>query len=210
LWLLAYASRAPKRKCLASALAVVVVAFLAYSLPPYVTGGTRVPATFGLHYPLLVAHVMFASVAMVTAVAQIWPGLRARRPAWHRRIGRLYVYTAIPAAVCAMVIGAATPFGPFLAVGNVFLASLGCGSRSTVTSPHGNGGSRSIGVTWSAARRWRCPSSPTGSGPRCWSSRSSRCRTACLGATKNTSCGWWPAWAAGWAGQFRSARCSGG
>jgi len=42
----------------------------------------------------------------------------------HRRIGRLYVYTAIPAAVCAMVIGAATPFGPFLAVGNVFLASL--------------------------------------------------------------------------------------
>src|SRR6185312_15086300 len=47
-----------------------------------------------------------------------------RRPALHRRIGRLYVYTAIPAAVCAMVIGAATPFGPFLAVGNVFLASL--------------------------------------------------------------------------------------
>ena len=78
---MAYALRAPNRKWLASALAVVVVAFLAYSLPPYVTGGTRVPATFGLHYPLLVAHVMFASVAMVTAVAQIWPGLRARRPA---------------------------------------------------------------------------------------------------------------------------------
>ena len=55
------------------ALAAVVVAFLVYSLPPYFTGGTRVPATFALHYPLLVAHVMFASVAMVTAVAQIWP-----------------------------------------------------------------------------------------------------------------------------------------
>ena len=94
-----YASRAPNRKWVVPALAVVVVAFLAYSLPPYFTGGTRVPATFGLHYPLLVAHVMFASVAMVTAVAQIWPGLRARRPALHRRIGRLYVYTAIPAAV---------------------------------------------------------------------------------------------------------------
>jgi hypothetical protein len=50
---------------------------LVYSLPPYFTGGTRVPATFALHYPLLVAHVMFASVAMVTAVAQLWPGLRA-------------------------------------------------------------------------------------------------------------------------------------
>src|SRR6201990_2858112 len=119
-----YASSRPQSKWLAPALAAVVVAFLAYSLPPYFARGTRVPATFALHYPLLVAHVMFASVAMVTAVPQIWPGLRARRPALHRRIGRLYVYTAIPAAVCAMVIGAATPFGPFLAVSNVFLASL--------------------------------------------------------------------------------------
>jgi uncharacterized membrane protein len=67
---------------------------------------------------------MFASVAMVTAVAQIWPGLRARHPALHRRVGRVYVYTAIPAALCAAIVGAATPFGPFLAVSNVFLASL--------------------------------------------------------------------------------------
>ena len=82
------------------------------------------PATFGLHYPLLVGHVMFASVAMVAAVAQIWPGLRVRRPRLHRRVGRVYVAAAIPAAACAMVIGAATPFGPVLAVSNVLLASL--------------------------------------------------------------------------------------
>jgi uncharacterized membrane protein len=119
-----YASSPSGDKWLAPALAVVVAVFLAYSLPPYFTGETRVPATFGLHYPLLVAHVMFASVAMVTAVAQIWPGLRARRPVVHRRIGRVYVCTAIPAAGCAMVIGAATPFGPFLAVSNVLLASM--------------------------------------------------------------------------------------
>jgi uncharacterized membrane protein len=105
-------------------LAVVVIAFLAYSLPPYFTGGTRVPATFALHYPLLVAHVLFAGVAMVCAVAQIWPGLRAARPVLHRRVGRVYVYTAVPAAVCAAVVGAATPFGPFLAVSDVLLASL--------------------------------------------------------------------------------------
>ncbi|HKP43518.1 DUF2306 domain-containing protein [Mycobacterium sp.] len=104
-----YADRRPK--VLATALAVIVVIVLAYSLPPNFTGGTRVP-------------VMFASVVMVTAVAQIWPGLRARRPALHRRAGRVYVYAAIPAVSCAMVIGAATPFGPFLAVSNVLLASL--------------------------------------------------------------------------------------
>lgn len=108
----------------AAALAVIVVVFLAYSLPPYLTGGTRVPSTFGLHYPLLVAHVLLASVAMVCAVAQIWPGLRHRHPALHRRTGRVYVATAIPAAVCAMVIGAATPFGPILRVSDVALGAL--------------------------------------------------------------------------------------
>ncbi|OBB28612.1 hypothetical protein A5792_22070 [Mycolicibacterium peregrinum] len=119
---MAYASRRPSRP--AVALAVIVVVFLAYSLPPYLTGGTRVQSTFGLHYPLLVAHVLFASVAMVCAVAQIWPGLRRRHPVLHRRTGRVYVAMAIPAAFCAMVIGAATPFGPLLAASNVMLAVL--------------------------------------------------------------------------------------
>jgi uncharacterized membrane protein len=119
-----YASRTSSRAWPAVALAVIVAIFLAFSLPPYFSGGTRVPPTFALHYPLLVAHVMFASVAMVAGVAQIWPRLRVRHPILHRRVGRVYVGSAIPAAVCAIVIGAATPFGPFLAVSNVFLASL--------------------------------------------------------------------------------------
>ena len=105
-------------------LALIVLVFLGFSLPPYFTGGTRVPATFALHYPLLVVHVIFASVAMMCAVAQILPGLRRLHPALHRRVGRVYAYTAIPAAVCAIVIGAATPFGPILAVSNVLLAAL--------------------------------------------------------------------------------------
>jgi uncharacterized membrane protein len=57
-------------------------------------------------------------------VGQIWPELRRRHPKVHRRTGRVYVATAIPAAVCAMVIGAATPFGPILAVSDVALAAL--------------------------------------------------------------------------------------
>jgi uncharacterized membrane protein len=125
---MSYAPGISRRKGLAAALAAVVVVFLVLSLPPYVTGGTRVPATFGLHYPLLVSHVMFASVAMLAAmvqiVAQVWPRLASRHPALHRRVGRVYVFSAVPAALCAMVIGAATPFGPFLAVGNVLLASM--------------------------------------------------------------------------------------
>ncbi len=118
-----YAPRS-RSTALAPVLAVLVVAFLLLSLPPYLAGGTRVPATFGWHYPLLVAHVMFGSVAMVTAVVQIWPRLRQRHPVFHRRTGRVYVCAAIPAAAIAMVIGAATPFGPFLAVSNVVLGAV--------------------------------------------------------------------------------------
>lgn len=109
---------------LAVALLVIVAAFLVYSLGPYFSGDTRVPATFALHYPLLIAHVMLGSIAMVTAVAQLWPGLRRRHPALHRRTGRVYVSATVPAAASAIVIGAATPFGPVLAASNVVLGTL--------------------------------------------------------------------------------------
>ncbi|KUI48266.1 hypothetical protein AU198_19920 [Mycobacterium sp. GA-1199] len=118
-----YASRRSSPRP-ALALAVVVAIFLGVSVPPYLAGGTRVPATFPLHYPLLVSHVMFASVAMVTAVVQIWPRLRIRHPALHRRCGRVYVVSALPAAASAIVIGALTPFGPLLAVSNVTLGAV--------------------------------------------------------------------------------------
>ena len=108
-------------------MAVVVSGFLTYSVPPYFSGDptrSRVPATFGLHYPLLVAHVLFATVAMITGLLQIWPWLRRHRPVFHRRIGRVYVSTALPAGVCAVVIGAGTPFGPILMISNVAMAPL--------------------------------------------------------------------------------------
>ena len=142
-----YAERNRRARWLAPALAFVVAAFLAFSLPPYFTGGTRVPATFGLHYPLLVGHVMFASVAMVCALAQIWPGLHVRRAVLHRRVGRVYVCTAIPAALCALVIGAATPFGPILAVSNVGLASLWLWFTINRYLAAGSGASPSTGAT---------------------------------------------------------------
>jgi hypothetical protein len=42
----------------------------------------------------------------------------------HRWAGRVYVTTALPAAAIGIVIGAATPFGPILAVGSVTLGAL--------------------------------------------------------------------------------------
>ncbi len=104
------------RKPWVGPLAFVVVAFVAFSLPPYLTGdraAARVQSDWGPHYPLLVMHVVFASVAILTCVLQIWPWFRSRYPAWHRRIGRVYVWGGVlPAGVSALVIGYMTPFGP--------------------------------------------------------------------------------------------------
>ena len=114
-------------------LLVIVAAFVAYSLPPYLTldpTRSRIapPAGFASYYPILVAHVVFGSIAILTCGFQIWPWFRRRLPAWHRRLGRLYVFGGvIPAGVMGLTIGAVTPFGPVLRASNVLLAIVWLG-----------------------------------------------------------------------------------
>lgn len=116
------------RKPWVGPLAFVVVAFVAFSLPPYLTGdraAARVQSDWGPHYPLLVMHVVFASVAILTCVLQIWPWFRSRYPVWHRRIGRVYVWGGVlPAGVSALVIGYMTPFGPVAWTSSMLMAPL--------------------------------------------------------------------------------------
>lgn len=111
-------------------LAIVVAAFLAFALPPYLTfdpGRSRIPPPPGVpaYYPLLVFHVVFASIAMVTACVQISGWVRRRAPAVHRMSGRVYVLAGVlPAGLSGLVIGAISPFGPVIRVSNVLLAML--------------------------------------------------------------------------------------
>lgn len=113
-----------------AAVAVVAVAFIAFALPPYLSldpSRSRIPPPPDLpaYYPLLVAHVTFASVAMATACVQISPWIRRILPAWHRISGRLYIFLGVvPAGLCGLVIGAVSPFGPVLRASNVLLATL--------------------------------------------------------------------------------------
>jgi hypothetical protein len=93
-------------------LGALVAIFLAFSLPPYLSmdpGRSRVPQPESLgvaHYWTLVPHVLFGSIALATAVLQIWPWLRRTHPAWHRRAGRLYVFGGVlPAGLTALVVG---------------------------------------------------------------------------------------------------------
>ncbi|MGW6446630.1 DUF2306 domain-containing protein [Lentzea sp. NPDC055074] len=116
------------RKPWVGPLAFVVLAFVAFSLPPYLTGDrlqSRVPSDWGPHYPLLVVHVVCASIAIITCVVQIWPWFRGRFPAWHRRIGRVYVFAGVlPSGLAGLVIGYMTPYGPVARVSNVLLALM--------------------------------------------------------------------------------------
>ncbi|RDI49014.1 putative membrane protein DUF2306 [Nocardia mexicana] len=111
-------------------LALLVFAFVAVSLPPYLTldsDRSRVPSPpdFAPHYPMLVAHVLFGSVAMLTCCLQVWPWFRQRYPRAHRISGRVYVFGGVvPGGVLALFIGAFSPFGPVARVSNVMLALL--------------------------------------------------------------------------------------
>jgi uncharacterized membrane protein YozB (DUF420 family) len=114
-------------------LALVVAAFLAYSLPPYLSfdpAQSRVPTPpgFAAHYWFLVGHILFGSIAIGGVILQIWPWLRRTHPVVHRRVGRVYIFGgAIPSALMAMTIGFSSPFGPAAGVLNVFAALLWLG-----------------------------------------------------------------------------------
>ncbi|MEV6900860.1 DUF2306 domain-containing protein [Amycolatopsis sp. NPDC051372] len=122
-----------KRRPWIGVLGLVVVAFLAYSLPPYLAldpAQSRVPAPagFGAHYWFLVGHVVFGSIAMICAVVQIWPWIRRRFPVVHRYAGRAYVFGGVlPSGVMALTIGAASPFGPATRASDVMLAVIWIG-----------------------------------------------------------------------------------
>src|ERR1041384_5632022 len=98
-------------------LGLLALAFLAFSVPPYLTGDrtqARVQQPdFAWHYPVLAAHVVIASVAMITCVFQVWPWFRQRHPSAHRMMGRIYVFGGVlPAGAAALAIAVITPFGP--------------------------------------------------------------------------------------------------
>ncbi|MEU4739355.1 DUF2306 domain-containing protein [Actinosynnema sp. NPDC023658] len=113
--------------------AFVVLVFVAFSLPPYLTldpALSRVPRPpdHPWHFPVLVAHVVFGSIAILTCVVQVWPWFRARYPVAHRRVGRAYVFGGVvPASVTAVAIGSVSPFGPLNQVGTVLLGVLWLG-----------------------------------------------------------------------------------
>ncbi|WP_422733225.1 DUF2306 domain-containing protein [Micromonospora sp. WMMD558] len=100
-------------------LVVLNAAFLLFVLPPYLgldPSRSRVVLNedFPAHYAVVVAHIFFGTIALVTVCLQVWPWLRQRYPAVHRTSGRLYVIAgAVPSALLGLALMpfAAVPVG---------------------------------------------------------------------------------------------------
>jgi uncharacterized membrane protein len=88
---------------------LVILGFLYFQAGPFV--GTpedqaQVPPHDGFpaYYALLIAHISFGTVAMLTAGLQVWPWLRRRHPRVHRVSGRIYVLAAVVGGSCGLTI----------------------------------------------------------------------------------------------------------
>jgi hypothetical protein len=108
----------------------VAALFLILELPAYLgldPAASRIPVRPGypLHYPLLVAHILFGSVALVAACLQIWPWLRRTHPRVHRVTGRVYLFGGVfPAGLAVLGVAPISSTGPISSVGNTALAVL--------------------------------------------------------------------------------------
>ncbi|MEE6262247.1 DUF2306 domain-containing protein [Plantactinospora sonchi] len=111
-------------------LAVLTIVFLAFSLPPYLTldpDRSRLPLRdeFAAHYPFLLAHIGFGTVALVTSCLQVWPWFRQRHPAAHRWLGRAYFFGGVlPGGLAGLVVSVVAVQGVVGRIGNALLATV--------------------------------------------------------------------------------------
>jgi uncharacterized membrane protein len=100
-------------------LLVSAVGITAFSVPPYLTGGTTVPGldmTIPGYYTSLVVHALPAGLALVIGPWQFVPVLRTRFPRVHRLAGRVYLVSVVVAALAALYATTVTPSGLALQV----------------------------------------------------------------------------------------------
>ncbi|MDX2286179.1 MAG: DUF2306 domain-containing protein [Bacteroidia bacterium] len=70
------------------------------------------------------AHIVPGGLALLIGWAQFSPGLRARRPALHRRIGRVYVLSVLVSGLAGLYIGFSATGGLPAALGFISLALI--------------------------------------------------------------------------------------
>ena len=107
------AARSRRHRQAMITFSVATIAYVAFKLPPYLSFDSRnspIPPEHALHFALLSGHAFSGSIALLTAVLQLWPWLRRKYPAAHRISGRIYIFAgALPSAVLAVTMYPVTP-----------------------------------------------------------------------------------------------------
>ncbi len=135
-------------------LVLLIVLFLAFSLPPYLgldPGQSRLALNddfpLGLHYPVLVLHIAFGTIALLCLAVQSSRAVRARHLKIHRISGRLYVWAGVvPSALLALT------FLPYAVIRAGILGSTVAGVLWLVTTMVGQKMARERRFT--EHRRW--------------------------------------------------------
>ena len=80
---------------------ILIIVALGVIIPfmiPYLTfdpAGSRVAIiSTTIQYPVLVAHIIFAFIALITGFLQFFEGIRQKHPKVHRYFGRIYIGSA--------------------------------------------------------------------------------------------------------------------
>ena len=90
-------------------LAVLVIYYLYTQSKPFVgVPESRAPLqphdNFPLYYPVLIVHMISATIAMLAVVPQVWPWLRIHHPKVHRVCGRVYLLGSLVAVAAGLVV----------------------------------------------------------------------------------------------------------
>jgi hypothetical protein len=111
-------------------LALFTLAFLLYSVPPYLSldpadARLPVPEHPSWFFPALVTHIFGGTLLTLLVIVQVWPWVRARHPAVHRWSGRVYVLAGIPfVGVPALLIAPYSATGTSTQISNTIWALL--------------------------------------------------------------------------------------
>jgi uncharacterized membrane protein len=114
------------------ALTVLATAALLSLIPVWIRFATFNPAVGRLspaqhpwYFPVFMAHLTTATIALVTCMFQVWPWLRRSHPRVHRRIGRTYVFAGVlPGGFTALVLTLVWPFSAVTSFGMIVLSIL--------------------------------------------------------------------------------------
>ena len=101
-----------------------------YLLPGMPGGAANIVANQFTKTGALVLHAGISATVLILGALQFFPKFRARWPAWHRRIGTVYVVACLIGGCAALLLAAGTTSGPVGSAGFGLLAICWLGSTA--------------------------------------------------------------------------------